>query len=370
MLFRSKTQSKTRAPARPSATQPRPALQRPSVLQCATVLTLAGLCSAFPAVAEDQINLKFTHRFSSKHYAWTHGGGVFTQAVEKASSGRVTFETYPAAQLGKDYFSLLRSGLADIAVFIPAYESDKLPMSTVAELPNMYSNICQGARTLATLVSDTGTIGKSEYNRHGLHVLFVTLMPPYTFMTSKQPTTSLEAMEGLKIRGAGAAMTKTVQALDAVPVQISASEVYEALSRGTIDGAVYPYNALTPYALEDQLKYSVDGVSLGGTAVVYAISNKKWNALPADVKTIMNQAAQSTQASMCQWLDEENVRIKNQIVRDNGHIVTQLPAEDLAKLTLAMQQVKESWAQVMDAAHHDGSALLEEYHQLFVASEQ
>ncbi|WP_336334487.1 TRAP transporter substrate-binding protein DctP [Pseudomonas putida] len=370
MLFRSKTQSIPRVPARPSADQPRPVQQRPSPLQCATVLTLASLCSAFPVAAEEQINLKFTHRFSTKHYAWTHGGQVFTEAVTHASGGKVTFENYPAAQLGKDYFSLLRSGLADVAVFIPAYESDKLPMSTVAELPGMYSNICQGARTLGSMVSDTGTIGKSEYNRHGLHVLFVTLMPPYTFMTSKQPTASLAAMDGLKIRGAGAAMTKTVQALDAVPVQISASEVYEALSRGTIDGAVYPYNALTPYALEDQLKYSVDGVSLGGTAVVYAINSKKWNALPTSVKTIMSQAAQSTQASMCQWLDEENVRIKNQIVRDNGHIVTQLPAEDLAKLTFAMQQVKESWAQVMDAARHDGSALLEEYHQLFVASEQ
>ncbi|MDU9394708.1 TRAP transporter substrate-binding protein DctP [Pseudomonas sp. zfem002] len=369
MLFRSKTRSAGRAPAPPAAARSRTAQQRPSLLQCATVLTLASLCSAFPAQAQDQIDLKFTHRFSSKHYAWTHGGGVFTQAVESASAGRVKFETYPAAQLGKDYFSLLRSGLADIAVFIPAYESDKLPMSTVVELPNMYSNICQGARTLASMVSDSGSIGRSEYSRHGLHVLFVTLMPPYTFMTSKQPTTSLETMAGLKIRGSGAAMTKTVQALDAVPVQISASEVYEALSRGTVDGAVYPYNALTPYALEDQLKYSVDGVSLGGTAVVYAISSKKWNALPAEVKTIMNQAAQATQASMCQWLDEENVRIRQQIVRDSGHIVTQLPAEDLARLTQAMQQVRASWAQVMDAAHHDGSALLEEYQQLFAASQ-
>jgi TRAP-type C4-dicarboxylate transport system substrate-binding protein len=340
-----------------------------NLVQFATALILANLFCAFPVMAQDQINLKFTHRFSSKHYAWTHGGYVFTQAVEKASEGRVKFETYPAAQLGKDYFSLTRSGLADIAIFIPAYESDKLPMSTVAELPNMYSNVCQGARAFSALVSDLGTIGKAEYGRHGLHVLFVTMMPPYTLMTSGKPTPTIESMAGLKIRGAGAAMTKTVQSLNAVPVQISASEVYESLSRGTIDGAVYPYSALIPYALEEQLKYSLDGVSLGGTAVVYAISSKKWNALPQDIKNIMTEAGQATQASLCKWLDEENVKIRNQIVRDNGHIVIKLPANDLATLNLGLEKVKEDWVEVMDSSHHDGSALLEEYQQILVTSQ-
>lgn len=344
--------------------------KRPSVLQCATVLSVASLCCSLPAIAQDSLNFKFAHRFASSHYAWAQGGKVFTQAVEKAAQGKITFETYPAAQLGKDYFSLLRSGLADMAIFIPAYESDKLPMSTVAELPNMYSNVCQGARTLAALVNESGTIGRAEYSRHGLHVLFVTMLPPNTFMTAKQPTIDLESMAGLKIRGAGAAMTKTVQALKAVPVQIAASEVYESLSRGTVDGAIYPYNALTPYALQEQLKYSIDGVSLGGTAVVYAISSKRWNALPTNVKGIMNDAAQATQASLCNWLDEENGRIRRQIVKDNGHIVTQLPADDMAKLNLALKQVERSWASIMDATHHDGSALLEEYRQLSLASAQ
>jgi TRAP-type C4-dicarboxylate transport system substrate-binding protein len=342
---------------------------RPRLLRQATVLTLASLCAALPVMADEEINIKFAHRFAATHYAWTEGGEVFTKEVEKASSGRVTFDVFPAGQLGKDYYSILRSGLADIAVFIPSYESDKLPMSSVVELPGMYSNVCEGTNKYWQLAQAGGALGDSEYKRQGLHVLFVTVMPPYTLMTTKKPTLALDNIKGLKIRGNGAAMIKATQALGAVPVQLSASETYEALARGTVDGAIYPYSSLTPYNLEEHLKYSVEGVSLGGSAVAYAISTRAWNKLPAEIKDIMTQAAASTQASLCAWSDEENLKIKNHIVAKNGHVITELTQEDLTTLQSRMDHVVQDWVKGMDAARRNGSEILQAYLQASAEAE-
>jgi TRAP-type C4-dicarboxylate transport system substrate-binding protein len=327
----------------------------------ATVLSLASLCATLPAVAQDEINIKFAHRFSAGHYAWAEGGRIFVDEVRKLSDGRVDFAVYPAGQLGKDYFSILRSGLSDMAVFLPSYESDKLPLSTVVELPNMYANVCEGANKYWKLAREGGSLGDSEFKKQGLHVLFVTVMPPHTLMTTKKPISDLASMSGLKVRSSGAAMSKTARILGAVPVQISPSEAYEALSRGTVDGAATPYNVLPPYNLEEQLKYAVNGLRLGGASIVYAMSTKKWNKLPADIKEVMSQAAKSTQAHLCEWLDEEDVRVKNHIVEARNHVITELPSEDLAEIRTRLEHVALDWAKDMDAARRNGSEILQEY---------
>ena len=57
--------------------------------------------------------------------------------VQKRTNNAVTFEHYPAQQLGKaaDMLKLTQTGVADIGYVAPAYVSDKMPVSEVAMSP-------------------------------------------------------------------------------------------------------------------------------------------------------------------------------------------------------------------------------------------
>ncbi|WP_137163946.1 TRAP transporter substrate-binding protein DctP [Pseudomonas asiatica] len=327
----------------------------------ASLLVSAFAGAALPAFAQTPVTLKFAHRFSSKHYLWTDAGAVFTEQVKQASNGQVAFELYPAGQLGKDYFSLLRSGLADIAIFIPSYESDKLPMSSVAELPGMYADACEGARRYWKLARTGGVLGDNEFARQGLHVLFVAAMPPYTLMTTRKPITSLDQVQGLKLRSTGASMIKAAQALGGVPVQIPSSETYEALSRGTVDGAIFLHYGLPPYNLEDLTRYAVDGVNLGGGVIAFAISQQAWAKLPVDIQSVMTQAAQATQETFCQGLDEDDQKIRDDMVKHHGHQVARLTPAQINLWNSKLAQVVSAWLKDMQAVGQDGQGVLKAY---------
>src|SRR5690606_5546733 len=116
-----------------------------------------------------------------------------------------------------------------------------------------------------------GVLGKGEYARAGVHPLFVSILAPYVIMTSKKEVHTLEDLAGLKIRASGAAHTRVVSALGGAPVPLPSAEVYDALLRGTVDGALYPFSGLPPYDMQTQLRYSIEGVSLGAGSVVYGM---------------------------------------------------------------------------------------------------
>lgn len=326
-----------------------------------TLGMLALLSASFAAVAEEPIHLNITHRFPAEHYLWSHTGAIFTQEVTKASNGRVTFDVFPASQLGKDSNSLLKAGLVDMAMLVPSYESDKLPLSSVVELPNMYQTSCEGTHRYWKLAQSGGVLGETEFKRQGLHVLFVAAVPPYEVMTATKNIKNLESMSGLKIRGNGASMLKAVEALGAVPVQIPSPEMYEALSRGTIDGAIFPYYSLTDFHLEDITRHSTQGVKLGGGTVAFAVSIKTWDRLPAHIQNIMTQAALNAQDVFCTDVDKQNLAIRKKLVDQHQHVVSQLPAEEIARWNLRLSQVAKDWVDDMENVKQPGADVLQAY---------
>lgn len=328
-----------------------------------TLSLLALLSVSFTAIAEQHIHMKVAHRFPAKHYLWSNTGAVFASEVSKASNGRVTFDTYPAAQLGKDSHSLLKSGLIDISIFVPSLETEKLPLSSVVELPNMYKTACEGTERYWQLARPGGLLGEGEFKKQGLHVLFVAAVPTYELMSTKKQITGLESLAGLKIRSNGASMIKSVSSLGAVPVQISAPEMYEALARGTVDGAMFPYYGLPDYHLEDITRYSTNGVSLGGNVTAIAISTRSWERLPADIQAIMTEAGSKTQAAFCTKVDKENMTVKATLLAQHNHVVTQLKPEEASKWNLRLKQITQEWLNDMNHVDQDGARALQAYLQ-------
>ncbi|MCC6197850.1 MAG: TRAP transporter substrate-binding protein DctP [Burkholderiales bacterium] len=327
----------------------------------ATLAALASLALTLPAAAQTPKVYRITHVFPASHYLWQQGGLVFANDVEKASGGNIKFETYPAGQLGKDPFALLASGLADIAIMPPSYSPEKLPLTSVAELPGFYSTACEGTTKLWNIAKPGATLDTLEYKPLNLRVLFVTVLPPYALMTTDKAIPNLDAVKGLKIRANGAAMDKVIRAIGAVPVRVSSPELYDSLTRGTVEGALFPYQGMPTYNLEKVLKHSVYGPQLGSGTVLFAMSNKIWSALPAETKEIFTKASAHAQTALCKWQDDDNAKVRAKIVAEDGHVIANLSPAEVARWNDKVRTVSADWAKDLDSAGKKGSDVLKAF---------
>lgn len=325
-----------------------------------TLLASAALVLALPAAAQET-TYKFAHFLPATHPLWVDGGQVFTDAVTEATGGNIKWEVFPAGQLGKDNLAVVTSGLADISIIATSYAPEKFPVSSVSELPGLYASACEGTGRFWHLAKEGGPIDVAEYDPLGIRVLYVLTLPPYTLMTTRKAVGTKAELEGLKIRANGPAMDKTIRALGAVPVRVPSSEMYDASSRGTIDGAVYPYGGVTPYKLEEVLHYGTQGAMLGSGSILIAMSQKGWDSLSDDMKTAFDAAAAKAQRNLCEAQDRQEAMFRDEIVARAGFTVVELSQEERDLWQTALSSVAEDWAKEMDAQGKNGSALLDAY---------
>ena len=81
--------------------------------------------------------MRVANSFPKGHYLVKLVLEPWMEEVKKRTNNAVTFEHYPAQQLGKaaDMLKLTQTGVADIGYVAPGYTSDKMPVSEVAMLP-------------------------------------------------------------------------------------------------------------------------------------------------------------------------------------------------------------------------------------------
>ena len=135
--------------------------------------------------------------------------------VTKRTNGAVTFSYYPNQQIGKaaDMLRLTQSGVVDIGYIAPSYASDKMPLSEVAQLPEVFQTSCQG--TLAYWKSARqGVLAKQEYAPNRIRLLMEVVLPPYQVFTTRQKIGSISDLQGLKLRTTGGAQDLTLRAIE------------------------------------------------------------------------------------------------------------------------------------------------------------
>lgn len=319
---------------------------------------IIAACGIVPAFAADTITIKFAMAVPPTHYTAVAGGKFFMDRVVELSKGRVKFEWYPAEQLGKakDMLTLVQTGVADMADVVPGYVPDKLPLSGVAELPGQITDSCDGTRTFYELTRPGNFLAKREYDAQKVHVLMAAPLVPYKIFTTKKQLDRPEDIAGLKLRSAGGASDITMSQLGAVSVRLAGPDIHEALTRGTIDGAMYPYLSLKSFDLIDTIKFATADVRVGSVATAFLFSEAKWKTLPPDIRAILDQAGKETGMNYCSYMDTQEAAEKELL---SSKIKATRPSdEELDRWAARLEPVKLEWAKRLDARHKPGTAAL------------
>jgi TRAP-type C4-dicarboxylate transport system substrate-binding protein len=325
-----------------------------------TAVTSALMTSSVRA-ADEVKTLKFSYPWALKHFQWEEGGGYWGKLVEQASGGKIKVVAFPSNQLGKDQTAVIGAGLAETGIAAPSYEPDKLPLSSVAELPGMASTACEGSAKLWALLQPGKILYEKEFKPLGLHPLYANVLAPFELMTNKKKITTLDEVKGIKIRANGSAMDKAARAIGAVPVQVTSNEFYDSLKRGTIDGGLWNNVSTKQVGLTGVLNYTVHGTQLGTALTVHVMNLKTWEGLDNASKKIVTDAAMKTQIHLCEYLDKSNVASTQELVKEGLQQVVTLSAAEQERWLKAVSGVGDQWAKEVNAAGHDGSGVVKAF---------
>ena len=311
------------------------------------------------ALAQTTTKIKIADSFPVGHYLPKY---ITTPMIERlkanpAAKG-IEFEYYPAEQMGKakDFLSLVQSGVIDIAYVAPGFVSDKMPLSVVSELPLDFSGSCQATMAYWNLAKPGGLLDKKEFAPNGVRLLFTIVLPPYQIITRK-PFANLKEIEGMKIRASGSAKELVIKKLKAIPVLMPTPDVYESLSRGTIDGVLFPFNSLAPYEIHKLSKTGTIGENFGTFVANWVISEKRFQSLPPGVQQDLTAMGEQLTKAACTQVEKDEAGDIEK-VKAAGVKLTPLSAADKATVATVMQDVAKDWAETLDKRGKSGTEVL------------
>lgn len=329
-----------------------------------TLLAAAASLAVLSTQAKAAETLRVADSFPVGHYIAENMTKVWMDRVTELTNGEVKFEYYPAEQMGKskDLMSLAQTGVLDIGYAGVSYLADKLPLSAVGELPEAFTKACVGTKAFWSIAKPGGVLDKAELAPQKVRMLFELVLPPYQVMTAEKEITGLDSLKGLKLRTTGGTKEIAVELLDATPVSIPAPETREALSRGTIDGVLFPHSSALPYGLAPELAYGTQDLNFGSFVASYVISEDRWQQLSPEVQSAMTKAAEEVISSACAAAEKFDGRDKQKMA-DEGVKFVSLPPEDVEKVNAKMATIGERWAKDLDGRGLPGSDVLKAFRE-------
>lgn len=335
-------------------------ITKPGVLAGA-VSGLALLGAAQAASAQDY-TLRVHHFVGPTSVQQTVVMEPWAEAVMKDSNGRIKVEIYPAMQLGgtpPQLYDQVRDGVVDVVWTLPGYSGNRFLLSQVFELPFMVTTA--EATTLAYQEFGEKHLGGSDFK--DVHVLVYHTAARFKFHMIRAPIRTVEDFKGRRIRATNRPMGNTLAALGATPVFMPVPAVPESLSKGVVEGAVLPWEIVTPlrvYELTNHHSLIETDRGFIAAAFLYAMNKRKYDSMPKELRDVIDRHSGMAMAKRLGPAYDEVEVVGRGLAEKRGNSFNVIDPAEVAKMEAAAQPAIEEWVREVTKRGHDGEALLAE----------
>ncbi len=274
--------------------------------------------------------------------------------VKEKSGGRMEIRVHPASSLypSAELIPAVLDGRTELGTVLASYLTDVLLEIGPLELPFMTGSVEEHKKAALQL----RPFYTERFARQGLKLLSIHAWPSQQIF-STVPIRSVADWKGKKIRVYGADSANIARLLGAAPVNINFGEVYSALEKRTVDGAMTSATNAEPMKFFEVAKY-LDYWYLAGAAMEWLVANQKaWDALPRDLQQVVLDALKETNLEEKEWQDaiaaDERARKR---LPELGMTVVDPPREEIEKARRIAQGAWDIWLQRTGA---DGKRALE-----------
>lgn len=331
---------------------------KPVLTRLAMPLLLA--CGAGSALAAP-VTLKVAHFLPVNSNAQQKVIQPWCDELQQASAGRLICQIYPSMQLGGTPAKLadqVRQGTADVVWTAPGYSPGRFPKTEALELPGV---LPQGGLAAGRVIwSFYQQQLTDEYAPY--HVLALHADGGMNLHTSSHPLRSSADLQGLRLRAPNRSISRTLEALGAVPVAMPPAMVTEALSKGVVDGASAVWEVVTPTKMDEITRHHLDSPAdqpvLGATVLAMLMNKRTYERLPDDLRAIVDQHSGLPLVEKFGRVWDEAGDATRQKVIAAGHEVHRLAADDYRQMLERLRPAEQQWIAEVAEKGIDGQALL------------
>jgi tripartite ATP-independent transporter DctP family solute receptor len=317
-------------------------MKRSLIFVVALAVVLALPLGAF---AEIKLTVAEIH---PEDYPTTQGLFKFAELVKERSNGEIVVDVKFGGVLGKGEkevveqvqigaLDMARISISPMTEFVPALEAFGLPY------------IWKSQESMWTVLkAETGKKLLKEVEGYNFYGLCYYESGARSFYNSQREIKSVADLKGLKIRvQKSELMLDLVNTLGANATPMSFGEVYDAISKGVIDGAENNWPSYESTGHYEVANYYTLDMHTRVPEITVASKIAFDKKLTPEQIELIKQAALDTQDYVIEkW--NERVEASKKIVIDNGNIITELTPEGQQEFMDAVQPIYDKRPHLKD----------------------
>jgi TRAP-type C4-dicarboxylate transport system substrate-binding protein len=316
------------------------------------LIAAVAVMAASGADAADPVSLKLAMPSPAVSPINTQLLVPWSEDVGKASGGAVEIKIFAGAAIA-NYANVLdrvTNAVADIGWGGHGYYPTQFAKSFVAMLPFETRNAKEACGALWALY-EKGLIA-DEYQSMKL-IGFGDF--PNVSLHSRKPIATLADMRGLKVVALSRAVGQALEKLEAAPIVLQFTEVYQALQRGTVDAVAGGFPTVPSLKLTEVTSHHLV-TSLGTEAMFLFMNKDSYARLPEAGRGAVDRLSGEpfTKRAMV-FFDALDAEQTDAVAKQAGQSIVQLsPAEEarwkgqVASLTAEWARVTPNGAKVLE----------------------
>lgn len=209
----------------------------------------------------------------------------FIADLEDRTGGRIKVQFFAGGSLlqAPTMFQGVVTGIADIGLSHVEYTPGRMPVTEAVGMPLGYPS-----GWVANEVANDFYDKFRPKEWKDVEVLWMHTSTPNVII-SKKPVRALEDLKGMTIRAPGR-IGDTMKALGATPAPTPVMEVYDAISKGVIDGVNTPFETLKTFRFAEVAKYVTSSWQVGNVYPFFVVMNKNsYKKLTPELKEIFDK---------------------------------------------------------------------------------
>ena len=293
-----------------------------------TIFLVAAVLSPIQAAADPAVKKTYQLSLASImpiDHLITKSGDFYVRRVAELSGGKIKIKHYPSDTLfdQKAIPEAVMSGGCSMAINTSSRWAGYAPSNHFWETPFLLSNKAQIDKVADAVIP---IIDEELYPKGAKLLGFVYYGDADMIGNSKRPVYKPEDLKGLKMRSFSILLSSALQSIGGTPVVMSSAEVYTAIQRGTIDGAISGSSTFVSRKWMEALTHItlVRGmVSYPALPFTIAINRDIWENMEPSAQKILLQAANETwKFSNSEVIEETDAAMKVLKARGNLKIHT------------------------------------------------
>jgi TRAP-type C4-dicarboxylate transport system substrate-binding protein len=265
----------------------------------------------------------------------------WAKRVEEAGKGAIAFDIREGTTLAN--FGNVRDRVMNDVVQVGFSLQDAIggvyPRSEVGGLPGLFDSSSVGSVAFWRLYK-SGVLDAEYADIVPFAIAPLGQVIPHM----AKPMMSPSDFSGLKLMVGGKVQGDVLSKLNGTPIAINWSDMYEALNRKTIDGAITGWSSVTALKLDEVTSYHVD-FPLGTSVAMIFMAKKKYDSLSAASRAALDAHTGEAESKMIgEYYDATSVSVRDKIKSSPNQTVVALDAAQSAAWKAKIGPLLDDWA--------------------------